>query len=178
LFIITVLEPRKIRKPRSRAPKGLSKRDETVSPIAVTPSNHVTNLRTFGDTPHGKAVLQWFLRVCPRKFPKVCPRTFESSDKLFDMGYISFADTREIVYSSYLAPSDRTLLGMDDSVHLLKIDAHHLPYLKYHRDNCLSPPPFFPRISRHGCNNYGTIYETRAWDSAGGGGLDMNGKRL
>jgi len=58
-------------------------------------------------------------------------------DKLFDKGYISFADTGKIVYSSYLTPSDRTLLGMDDSVRLLKIDAHHLPYLKYHRDNCL-----------------------------------------
>lgn len=58
-------------------------------------------------------------------------------DKLFDKGYISFDDKGRIIYSSYLPKSDRILLGMDDAVHLLKIDAHHKVYLKYHRDNCL-----------------------------------------
>jgi len=58
-------------------------------------------------------------------------------DKLFDKGYISFTDAGKIIYSSYLTTSDRTLLNMNDSVHLVKIDVKHLPYLKYHRDNCL-----------------------------------------
>lgn len=58
-------------------------------------------------------------------------------DKLFDKGYISFGDNGKIIYSSYLTPSDRVLLGMDDSIHLLKVDAEHKPYLKFHRDNCL-----------------------------------------
>ena len=58
-------------------------------------------------------------------------------DKLFDKGYISFDDNGSIVFSPYLAKSDRSLLGLNDLVHLLKIDAHHKNYLKYHRDNCL-----------------------------------------
>ena len=58
-------------------------------------------------------------------------------DKLFDKGYISFDDNGSIVFSPYLAKSDRSLLGLNDLVHLLKIDAQHKNYLKYHRDNCL-----------------------------------------
>lgn len=57
-------------------------------------------------------------------------------DKLFDKGYISFANNGKIIFSSYLTMSDRVLLGMDDSIHLLKVDLEHIPYLKYHRENC------------------------------------------
>jgi len=56
---------------------------------------------------------------------------------LFDKGYISFGDTGKIIYSSYLTMTDRTLLGMDEEIRLRKIDSQHLPYLKYHRENCL-----------------------------------------
>ena len=54
-----------------------------------------------------------------------------------DKGYISFDDDGKIIFSRYLGVSDRTLLGMSDSIHLLKIDNAHKPYLKFHRDNCL-----------------------------------------
>lgn len=58
-------------------------------------------------------------------------------DKLFDKGYISFGDNGKIIYSAYLPPSDRALLGMDDSIHLLWLEDKHKQYLAYHRDNCL-----------------------------------------
>ena len=58
-------------------------------------------------------------------------------DKLFDKGYISFEDNGAIVFSPYLAKSDRALLGLNELIHLLKIDPHHKTYLKYHRENCL-----------------------------------------
>lgn len=58
-------------------------------------------------------------------------------DRLFDKGYISFDDNGKIIYSRYFGGSDRTLLCMDDSIHLLKMDNAHRPYLKFHRENCL-----------------------------------------
>jgi len=58
-------------------------------------------------------------------------------DKLFDKGYVSFGDDGKIIYSPYLPESDRILLGMDDSIHLLWLDEKHKDYLAYHRDNCL-----------------------------------------
>lgn len=58
-------------------------------------------------------------------------------DKLFDKGYISFDNKGRILYSPYFSESDRNLLGMDDSIRLLKVENQHLVYLKYHRDNCL-----------------------------------------
>ena len=58
-------------------------------------------------------------------------------DKLFDKGYISFDDNGRIIYSRYIDDTDKLLLKMDDSVHLIKIDDAHKPYLQYHRDNCL-----------------------------------------
>lgn len=58
-------------------------------------------------------------------------------DKLFDKGYISFGDNGKIIYSTYLSLSDRVLLGMDDSIRLLRLDDKHKQYLAYHRDNCL-----------------------------------------
>lgn len=58
-------------------------------------------------------------------------------DRLFDKGYISFSNSGKIIFSRYLVASDRVLLGMDETIHLLKINDAHKPYLKFHRDNCL-----------------------------------------
>jgi len=58
-------------------------------------------------------------------------------DKLFDKGYVSFGDDGKIIYSPYLPGSDRVLLGLDDSIRLLRLDERHKGYLAYHRDNCL-----------------------------------------
>ena len=58
-------------------------------------------------------------------------------DKLFDKGYVSFCDNGSIVFSPYFPKSDRILLGLDESVRLLKVEDNHTEYLKYHRDNCL-----------------------------------------
>lgn len=58
-------------------------------------------------------------------------------DKLFDKGYISFDDSGRIIYSRYIDDTDRRLLKMDNTLHLIKIEDEHKAYLKYHRDNCL-----------------------------------------
>lgn len=58
-------------------------------------------------------------------------------DKLFDKGYISFDDSGRIIYSRYIDDTDRRLLKMDNTLHLIKIEDEHKTYLKYHRDNCL-----------------------------------------
>ena len=58
-------------------------------------------------------------------------------DRLFDKGYISFDDNGKIIFSRFLVASDRALLGMDETVHLLKVEDAHKPYLKFHRENCL-----------------------------------------
>lgn len=58
-------------------------------------------------------------------------------DRLFDKGYISFGNNGKIIFSRYLSESDRVLLGMNDSIHLLKVEDEHKPYLKFHRENCL-----------------------------------------
>lgn len=58
-------------------------------------------------------------------------------DKLFDKGYISFADSGKIVFSRYFPHEDRVLLGINDSTRLLRVESSHKPYLRFHRDNCL-----------------------------------------
>lgn len=58
-------------------------------------------------------------------------------DKLFDKGYISFADSGKIVFSRYFPHEDRILLGINDSTRLLRVESFHKPYLRFHRDNCL-----------------------------------------
>lgn len=58
-------------------------------------------------------------------------------DKLFDKGYISFDDNGHIIYSRYINDTDRRLLKMDNTLHLIKIEDAHKSYLKYHRDNSL-----------------------------------------
>lgn len=58
-------------------------------------------------------------------------------DRLFDKGYISFDDNGRIIYSRYINETDKSILKMDDNLHLIKVEDAHKPYLKYHRDNCL-----------------------------------------
>lgn len=58
-------------------------------------------------------------------------------DKLFDKGYISFNKNGDIICSDFLPASDRKILGVDDSLRLMHIEEQHLPYLQYHRENCL-----------------------------------------
>lgn len=58
-------------------------------------------------------------------------------DKLFDKGYISFDDSGKVVFSRYFARFDRTLLGIDDTTRLLRIEEAHKPYLRFHREHCL-----------------------------------------
>ena len=57
-------------------------------------------------------------------------------DKLFDKGYVTFSDNGKIICSPFLSNSDMTILGINQNIHLSKIDSRHLDYLKYHRDNC------------------------------------------
>lgn len=58
-------------------------------------------------------------------------------DRLFDKGYISFDDNGRIIYSRYINETDKSILKMDDNLHLIIVEDAHKPYLKYHRDNCL-----------------------------------------
>lgn len=57
-------------------------------------------------------------------------------DKLFDKGYITFSDEGEIICSKLLSDSEMKILGINNKLHLSKIDSQHLVYLKYHRENC------------------------------------------
>ncbi|MBR1521427.1 MAG: HNH endonuclease [Bacteroidaceae bacterium] len=58
-------------------------------------------------------------------------------DKLFDKGYISFDKKGRMIYSDLLPVSDRIILGVDSAMRLQQMEDGHLPYLQYHRDNCL-----------------------------------------
>ena len=58
-------------------------------------------------------------------------------DKLFDKGYISFDNKGRVILSSFLPKSEFSLLGINTSMKLTFIDNNHLPYLRYHRENCL-----------------------------------------
>ncbi len=58
-------------------------------------------------------------------------------DKLFDKGYISFDDNGRIILSDFLPQKEYRLLGVKGTMRLVHIEREHLPYLKFHRDNCL-----------------------------------------
>lgn len=58
-------------------------------------------------------------------------------DKLFDKGYISFDKKGQMIYSDFLPVSDRIILGINTSMRLQHMEDGHLPYLQYHRENCL-----------------------------------------
>ncbi len=57
-------------------------------------------------------------------------------DKLFDKGYITFDIQGKILCSRLLDLNDRNLLGIDNNMHLLKVDDMHIKYLMYHQENC------------------------------------------
>ena len=56
-------------------------------------------------------------------------------DALFDKGLITFDDDGNIMLSSRLAESDLRKVGVYPDMRLRWVDAHHLPYLKYHREH-------------------------------------------
>lgn len=58
-------------------------------------------------------------------------------DKLFDLGFISFDNNGEIIFSKEFPKSERRILGIDNSTHLITVDDRHLEYLKFHRENLL-----------------------------------------
>jgi predicted restriction endonuclease len=58
-------------------------------------------------------------------------------DKLFDKGYISFDNHGRLITSDFLPLSELKILGVKQSMRLVHIEPQHLPYLQYHRDNCL-----------------------------------------
>ncbi len=53
-------------------------------------------------------------------------------DKLFDRGYISFADDGSLIISPLLGERDVSLLGITRSMKLFKVEVGCLPYLKFH----------------------------------------------
>lgn len=58
-------------------------------------------------------------------------------DKLFDKGYISFDNNGIIILSDFLPLSEYRLLGVQQGMRLVHIETNHIPYLKFHRENCL-----------------------------------------
>ena len=57
-------------------------------------------------------------------------------DKLFDKGYISFADDGTIMISPALSAAARAAFGVDSTTHLLKpLNAEQQTYMAYHRDH-------------------------------------------
>lgn len=58
-------------------------------------------------------------------------------DAAFDKGLISFADDGKIIVSEVLTANDRKALGITSRLHLRRLGAAHLPYLRYHREHVL-----------------------------------------
>ena len=58
-------------------------------------------------------------------------------DKLFDLGFISFDNNGEIIFSKEFPKSERRILGIDNHTHLISVDERHYEYLKFHRENRL-----------------------------------------
>ena len=58
-------------------------------------------------------------------------------DKLFDLGFISFDNNGEIIFSKEFPKSERRILGIDNHTHLISVDERHFEYLKFHRENRL-----------------------------------------
>ena len=56
-------------------------------------------------------------------------------DALFDKGLITFDDDGNIMLSPQLNETNLKRIGVYPDMRLRWIDAHHLPYLKYHREN-------------------------------------------
>ena len=58
-------------------------------------------------------------------------------DKLFDIGYISFAEDGLILVSSELQGTEELQLHKQLSIRKEKLSILHLKYLEYHRSNIL-----------------------------------------
>jgi len=58
-------------------------------------------------------------------------------DKLFDKGYMSFDANGRVIYSKLLNAEDKKTLHLTDDLKLRMISPNHVPYLKYHNENCL-----------------------------------------
>ena len=58
-------------------------------------------------------------------------------DKLFDLGFISFEDKGNIIFSKEFPKSERRILGIDINTHIIKVANNHCKYLKFHRENFL-----------------------------------------
>ena len=58
-------------------------------------------------------------------------------DKLFDLGFISFDNKGDIIFSKEFPKSERQNLGIDNHTHLIYVDERHFEYLKFHRENRL-----------------------------------------
>jgi hypothetical protein len=56
-------------------------------------------------------------------------------DALFDKGLISFDDDGVIMLSSQLNEQQMRRIGIYTDMHLRWLDEHHLPFLRYHREN-------------------------------------------
>lgn len=54
-------------------------------------------------------------------------------DAAFDAGLIAFNDQGQLLLSAELSRDDTTLLGIHAGQHLRHLDARHLPYLAFHR---------------------------------------------
>lgn len=54
-------------------------------------------------------------------------------DKVFDMGYVSFDTSGEIIISDRL--EDSCVFGVDNAMSL-NLKAEHIPYLEFHREHC------------------------------------------
>ena len=59
----------------------------------------------------------------------LCP----NHDKLFDLGYITFTDTGEMLISCQLDEVDRVFLNVSPDMNVL-ISEEMKPFLKYHRE--------------------------------------------
>lgn len=57
-------------------------------------------------------------------------------DKLFDKGYITFDKKGIMICSKRINSDDKEIFGIDENSHLTRIEDKHLPYLRYHQDNC------------------------------------------
>ena len=55
-------------------------------------------------------------------------------DKLFDRGYISFADEGSLMISPLLSERDISQLGLSRTMKLYKVEEGCLPYLEFHRE--------------------------------------------
>ena len=56
-------------------------------------------------------------------------------DSVFDLGYISFSETGQILISKLLSPDDMQHLSISGSMKLMKIQYETESYMSYHREN-------------------------------------------